>query len=109
MVLEQLIVEGTFDQVDPNTPDVHEELAMNHASSMVQWLLMCIENLESQVGQLERRGKYVNGPINLFSTNSCVTPVCHSMNFVLMCGPAMCQNHDSIASLERLILTTTRL
>jgi len=36
MVLEWLIAEGTFDQVDPNTPDVCEELAMNHASSMVQ-------------------------------------------------------------------------
>jgi len=35
MVLEQLIAEGTFDQVDPNTPDICEELAMNHASFMV--------------------------------------------------------------------------
>jgi len=49
MVLEQLIAEGTFDRVDPNTPDVCEELAMNHASAMSQWLLMCIENLETQV------------------------------------------------------------
>ena len=49
MVLERLIIEGTFDWTDPNTPDVREELAMNHASLMVQWLLMQIENLESQV------------------------------------------------------------
>jgi len=53
MVLEWLIVEGTFDQVDPNTPDVREELAMNHTSVMVQRLLMRIENLESQVSYLE--------------------------------------------------------
>jgi len=49
MVLERLIAEGTFDQVDPNTPNVREELAMNHSSAMVQRLLMRVENLESQV------------------------------------------------------------
>ena len=32
MVLECLLVEGTFDHVDPNTLDMQEELAMNHAS-----------------------------------------------------------------------------
>src|SRR5882762_4792043 len=52
MVLERLIAEGTFDWVDPNTPDVREELAMNHSSAMVQRLLMRVENLESQVSLL---------------------------------------------------------
>src|SRR5882762_7670557 len=49
MVLERLIAKGMFDQVNPNTPDVHEELAMNHSSAMVQRLLMRVENLELQV------------------------------------------------------------
>src|SRR5882762_2236798 len=52
MVLERLIAKGTFDRVEPNTPDVREELAMNHASAMVQRLLMRVENLESQVSLL---------------------------------------------------------
>src|SRR5882762_5787116 len=54
MVLERLIAEGTFDRVDPNTPDVREELAMNHSSAMVQQLLMRVENLESQVSLFDQ-------------------------------------------------------
>src|SRR5882762_4615853 len=53
MVLEQLIAEGTFDRVEPNTPDVHEEMAMNHSSAMAQRLLMRVENLKPQVRQWE--------------------------------------------------------
>jgi len=59
MVLERLIAEGMFDRVDPNTPDVHEELAMNHSSAMAQRLLMHVENLESQVCPWEQ-------PMNFF-------------------------------------------
>jgi len=82
MVLEQLIMEGTFDQVDPNMPDVREELAMNHTSAMVQRLLMRIENVESQVS-------YLGGGVCLIRFNlrwflSCTTPMSHSMNSVLM-------------------------
>jgi hypothetical protein len=49
LVLERLMVEGTFDRRDPNTPHTAEEFAMNHASSMVNRVLMRIEHLESEV------------------------------------------------------------
>ena len=49
LVLERLIVKGTYDQQAPDTPNVQEEIAMNHSSAMVQRLLMRIEGLEAEV------------------------------------------------------------
>src|SRR5882762_628634 len=51
-VLERLIVEGTFDCVAPDSPNIPEEMAMHHSSAMVQRLLMRIECLESEVCEL---------------------------------------------------------
>ena len=48
-VLEQLIVEGTFDHVAPDSPNIPEEMAMHHSSAMVERLLMRIECLKSKV------------------------------------------------------------
>src|SRR5882762_12033326 len=38
-VLDQLIAEGPFDCVAPNSPNIPEEMAMHHSSAMVQRLL----------------------------------------------------------------------
>ena len=54
MVLDRLIVEGTFDHVAPDSPNIPEEMAMHHSSTMVQWLLMRVEYLESEVSSLTR-------------------------------------------------------
>jgi len=35
--------------MEPDVPDTREEFAMNHASAMVQRILMCVEVLEAQV------------------------------------------------------------
>src|SRR5882762_9752552 len=49
LVLDHLIVEGTFDRRAPDYPSFAEEMAMHHSSAMVQWLLMRIECMESEV------------------------------------------------------------
>ena len=48
-VLESLIDWGIRDRVEPNLKDVSQERAMRHSSSMVQRLLVRIENLEAKV------------------------------------------------------------
>lgn len=48
-VLDRLMMEGIFDRREPNTPHAGEEFAMQHATSMVQRLLMRVERLEAEV------------------------------------------------------------
>ena len=48
-VLEQLLEEETFDQVEPNVPNVVEEFCMAHSAAMDQRLLVRIEGLERRV------------------------------------------------------------
>jgi len=48
-VLEALIDRGIRDKTFPDIPDVGVNRAMRHLPSMVQRLLVCIENLEIQV------------------------------------------------------------
>ena len=48
-VLDRLLVEGIFDQEEPNMRSVAEEMSMAHSAAMVQRLLMRIESLEHQV------------------------------------------------------------
>ena len=48
-VLEALIDRGICDKVFPDVPDVAVDRAMHHSSSMAQWLLVRIENIETQV------------------------------------------------------------
>src|SRR5882762_8759035 len=58
LVLDRLIVEGTFDRVAPDYSSFAEEMAMHHSSAMVQRLLMRIECLESEVcGVFQFRGQ----------------------------------------------------
>ena len=49
LVLERLMAEGTFDRRDPTVPHTAEEFAMQHASAMVNRVLMRVEHLESEV------------------------------------------------------------
>jgi hypothetical protein len=49
LVLERLLVEGTFDRVWDNPLHAGEAFAMNHASAMVNRLLMRVEKLEDDV------------------------------------------------------------
>ena len=49
LVLERLMTEGTFDRRDPNVPHTAEAFAMQHASAMVNRVLMRVEHLESEV------------------------------------------------------------
>ena len=48
-VLEELIDHGIRNKVFSDVPDVAVDRAMRHSSSMVQWLLVRIENIEIQV------------------------------------------------------------
>ena len=48
-VLGRLMAEGTFDHQDPNVPHSSEEFAMNHATAMIQRVLMRVEALEAEV------------------------------------------------------------
>ena len=52
MVLERLMAEGTFDRRDPNLLHTAEAFAMQHASAMVNRVLMRVEHLESEVSTL---------------------------------------------------------
>ena len=45
-VLDQLLVEGIFNQEEPNMRSAAEEMSMAHSAAMVQRLLMRIESLE---------------------------------------------------------------
>ena len=47
--LNQLLVEGVFDQEEPNMRSTTEEMSMVHSAAMVQRLLMKIESLKHQV------------------------------------------------------------
>src|SRR5882762_11972950 len=49
LVLDRLIVEGTFDRVAPDYSSFAEEMVMHHSSAMVQRVLMRVECLESEV------------------------------------------------------------
>ena len=49
LMLDRLIIEGTFDRMAPDYSSFAEEMAMHHSSAMVQQLLMRIECLESEV------------------------------------------------------------
>ena len=49
LVLDCLIVEGTFDHVALDYSNFAEEMAMHHSSAMVQWVLMRVKCLESEV------------------------------------------------------------
>ena len=49
MVLERLMAEGTFDRREPNVLHTAEAFAMQHASAMVNRVLMWVEHLESEV------------------------------------------------------------
>ena len=49
MVLERLMAEGTFDRRDPNVLHTAEAFAMQHASAMVNRVLMRVEYLELEV------------------------------------------------------------
>jgi hypothetical protein len=49
LMLERLLVEGTFDRVRDNPLHAGEAFAMNHASAMVNHLLMRVEKLEDDV------------------------------------------------------------
>jgi hypothetical protein len=49
LVLERLLAEGTFDRVRDNPLHAGEAFAMNHASAMVNRLLMRVEKLEDDV------------------------------------------------------------
>ena len=48
-LLEQLLEEGTFDQVEPNVPNVVEKFCMAHSAAIGQRLLVRIEGLEQRV------------------------------------------------------------
>jgi hypothetical protein len=48
-VLERLLAEGMFDWVRDNPLHVGEAFVMNHASAMVNRLLMRVEKLEDDV------------------------------------------------------------
>ena len=48
-MLEQLLEEGTFDQVEPNIPNVVEEFCMAHSAAIDQRLLVRIKGLERRV------------------------------------------------------------
>ena len=48
-VLDRLLVEGIFDQEEPNMRSAAEEMSMAHSAAMVQRLLMRIESLEHHV------------------------------------------------------------
>ena len=48
-VLDQLLVEGVFDQEEPNMRSTAEEMCMAHSAAMVQRFLMRIESLEHRV------------------------------------------------------------
>ena len=45
-VLDRLLVEGIFDQEEPNMRSAAEEMSMAHSAAMVQRLLMRIESLK---------------------------------------------------------------
>ena len=62
LVLDRLLEEGVLDRRDPDVSDAREELAMGYAASMVQRLLMRVENLE--------RGVCCNFISFLFETNA---------------------------------------
>src|SRR6267143_4512711 len=67
LVLDRLIVEGTFDCVAPDYSSFVEEMAMHHSSAMVQRLLMRIECMESEVRLLcgFQRGCFTDGFLGL--------------------------------------------
>ena len=48
-MLERLLKEGTFDRVEPNTPNMVEEFCMAHSAPIDQRLLMRIKGLERRV------------------------------------------------------------
>ena len=48
-VLDRLLVEGIFDQEEPNMRSAAEEMSMAHSAAMVQRLLMRIKSLEHRV------------------------------------------------------------
>ena len=48
-VLDQLMVEGVFDQEEPNMRSAAKEMSMMHSAAMVQRLLMQIESLKHRV------------------------------------------------------------
>ena len=48
-VLDRLLVEGIFDQEEPNMRSAAEEMSMAHSAAMVQRLLMRIESLKHRV------------------------------------------------------------
>ena len=48
-VLDWLLVEGVFDQEEPNMRSAAEEMSMVHSAAIVQRLLMRIESLEHWV------------------------------------------------------------
>ena len=48
-VLDQLLVEGIFDQEEPNMRSAAEEMSMAHSAAMVQRLLMRIKSLKHRV------------------------------------------------------------
>ena len=52
MVLERLMMEGTFDRRDPNAPHTAADFAMQHSSAMINRVLMRVEHLESEVSPL---------------------------------------------------------
>jgi hypothetical protein len=54
LVLERLLAEGTFDRVRDNPLHAGEAFAMNHASAMVNRILMRVEKLEDDVSANSR-------------------------------------------------------